>query len=368
MKHPLIRILALLLALALPISVLAEENTLPAETAPDRLGGLLFTATVQPAREIALKAPAGGELAPFTLAAGDTAAAGETLFSLLPQTVYAEADGTVAAVHIAAGDAAAGAMNRYGAAMYIDYADRYQFTGTVSNSRNTVENRDLHVGAPVYFRSGGKDRTAEGVITHVDGRSFTAQVLGGDLDYTERLEVFRTSDYGESSRLSEGRLTALAPYPVAASGTVLEVLVKPGDAVAAGDALFTFVPDTLAPEYRSLEAATQVAAPADCVVLTVAVQQGGTVQKGQPLATVCAAGDYRLVINAEEGDVHRFTPGAKLTVTFEELELAPVQATVEYAGALGSAGDVSAYPVYLSFTAPEGVLLGMHATVEGGAE
>lgn len=366
MKKHFALLLALLLTLSL--SAVAEESPLPQETPADQLGGLLFTATVEPARELAVKAPAGGELAPFTLAAGDTAAAGQVLMSLQPQTVYAEADGTVAAVYIAAGDAAAGAMNRYGVAMYIDHADRYQFTGTVSNSRNTVENRDLHVGTPVYFRSGDKDHTAEGVITHVDGRNFTAQVLGGDLDFTERLEVFRDSEYSEAARLSEGRLTALAPYGVAASGTVLTVLVKPGDPVRAGDALFTFVPDTLAPENRSLEAATQVTAPEDCVVLSVAAQQGGTVQKGQLLATVCPLGDYRLVINAEEGDVHRFTPGAKLTVTFEELELPPVEATVDYTGLLGTAGDVSTYPVYLHFTAPEGVLLGMHATVEGAAQ
>ena len=50
---------------------------------------------------------------------------------------------------------------------------------------------------------------------------------------------------------------------------------------------------------------------------------------------------------------------------FEELDLPPVEATVTGTGVLGAAGDVSTYPVYLTFEAPEGVLLGMHATVEG---
>lgn len=40
-------------------------------------------------------------------------------------------------------------------------------------------------------------------------------------------------------------------------------------------------------------------------------------------------------------------------------------ATVTGTGVLGAAGDVSTYPVYLTFEAPEGVLLSMHATVEG---
>lgn len=365
-----IRILtALLLALMLPAAAICEE-TLPAETAApvSRLEGLIFTATVEPNEQTAVKAPAGGELAPFTLQAGDVLETGDLLMSILPQTVYAPADGTVAAVYAKAGDTADGAMNRYGAVLQIDYADRYQFSGSNANSRNTVENRDLHVGTPVYFRSTDKEHFADGIITFADGRSFTAQVLGGDLDYTGRVEVYRSNEYTDATRLSEGRLSAIAPYSVAASGTLLEMLVKPGDPVSAGDPLFTFVPDTLAPAYRSLSAATEIRAAEDWVVLSVAAQQGGTVQKGQPVAMVCARGDYRLVINAEEGDVHRFTPGETMLVTFEELELPPVEATIEEIGALGSSGEVSLYPVYLTFEAPEGVLLGMHATVEGMAQ
>lgn len=367
----------LLLAVMLPLTaftealepaagdVVAETTATEAIPADNLLAGLMFTATVEPAQELAVKAPASGELEPFTLRAGDVLAAGDSLFAIQPQTVYAEADGTVAAVYVAQGDAADGAMNRYGAAMQIDYLDRYQYTGSIANSRNTVENRDLHVGTAVYFRSDDKEETADGVITQVDGRSFTAQVIGGDLDFTERVDVYRLPDYKEANLLSEGRLTALAPYSVTASGTVLSVHVKPGDTVKAGDALLTYVPDVLAPQARTLTAATQVTAESDWVVLSVSAQQGGSVQKGQALATVCPLGDYQLVIHAEEGDIGRFVPGAVMRVTFEELDMEPVEATVTSTGVLGATGDVSTYPVYLRFEAPEGVLLGMHATVEG---
>lgn len=362
----------LLLVVLLPFAAFAEavepaaEAVMAEAVQPDNLlAGLMFTATVEPAQELAVKAPASGELEPFTLRAGDVLVAGDILFAIQPQTVYAEADGTVAAVYVAQGDAADGAMNRYGAAMQIDYLDRYQYTGSIANSRNTVENRDLHVGTAVYFRSDDKEETADGVITQVDGRSFTAQVIGGDLDFTERVDVYRLPDYKDANLLSEGRLTALAPYSVAASGTVLSVHVKPGDTVKAGAALLTYVPDALAPQARTLAAATQVTAESDWVVLSVSAQQGGSVQKGQALATVCPLGDYQLVIHAEEGDIGRFTPGAVMRVTFEELDMEPVEATVTGTGVLGATGDVSIYPVYLRFEAPEGVLLGMHATVEG---
>lgn len=353
-------LVSLMLALMLPFASLAEEAA-----QPDPLQGLMFTATVEPASETALKAPASGELEPFTLRPGDVVTAGETLFAVKPGVVYAEADGVVAAVYVEEGDTASGAMNRYGAVMYIDYTDRYYFSGDTYNSRTSIENRDLHVGAPVYFRSTNKQHTADGVITQVNGRQFTAQVIGGNLDFTERLEVFRESDYNDASRLSEGRLSASAPYGVTASGTVLTVAVKPGDAVKAGDALLTYVPDVLAPQQAEGGKAVLAMAQDASVVLSVAAQQGGSVQKGQPLATLCALGDYQLVINAEECDVGRFAVGATLRVTFEELDLEPLTATVTGVGALGSGGEVSTYPVYLSFEAPEGVLLGMHATVEG---
>ena len=357
-------LVGLLLAVMIPFAACAQA----VETPENPLDGLLFTATVEPRVELAVKAPATGELDPFTLRAGDVLKAGDTLFAIQPQTVYADADGVVAAVYVSSGDAAAGAVNRYGAVMHIDYTDRYQFTGSASGSRNTVENRDLHVGTPVYFRSDDKENTADGIITQVDSRSFTAQVIGGDLDFTERVDVFRLPDYKESSLLSEGRLTALAPYSVTASGTVLKVNVQPGDTVKAGDALLTYVPDVLAPEMRTLANATQITADEDWVVLSVAAQQGAGVQKGQPLAAVCRKGDYQLVIHAEESDIGRFAVGAQMQVTFEELDMDPVTVTVTGTGALGAAGDVSTYPVYLAFEAPEGVLLGMHATVEGASE
>lgn len=374
MKQRFLMLLSLLLALMLPFAAFAEaepteavDAALPEETVSGAalLEGLMLTATVEPAHELAVKAPASGELDPFTLRAGDVLAAGDTLFTLAPQTLYAESDGTVAAVYAAAGDTADGAMNRYGAVMHIDYTDRYQFTGSISSSKNTVENRDLHVGTPVFFRSADKEETADGVITQVSGLNFTAQVIGGDLDFTERVTVYRDADYKEGGRLSEGRLTAVAPYAVAASGTILTVNVQPGDAVKAGDPLLTLVPDTLAPAMRTPGAATAVTADADWLVLSVSAQQGSSVQKGQPLATVCALGDYQLVAHAEEGNIGRFTEGAVMQVIFEELDLEPFEATVTAVGALGAAGDVSTYPVYLTFDVPAGVLPGMHATVEG---
>ena len=156
----------------------------------------------------------------------------------------------------------------------------------------------------------------------------------------------------------------MAPYAVTASGTVTEVAVAPGDAVKAGDYLFSYVPDTLEPERRGAQDATAVKTPEKLIVTAVHVQQGASVQKGQALLTAIPAGRYQLKAQVEEGDAHLIQAGDEMTVRFEELDMPAVEARVTAVSPLGTAEDVSRYAVYLAFDAPEGVWPGMHATLE----
>ena len=141
MKKIVALALAALLALA-GASALAESS----ET-------LILTATVEGLDPIVLSAPASGPLAPFSVRAGQLLASGETVFTVEPQRVYAEIEGTVADVYAQAGESADAVVSRYGAVLSIEYADRYQIEATNRTGYNTVENRDLRVGMPVYLRS-----------------------------------------------------------------------------------------------------------------------------------------------------------------------------------------------------------------------
>lgn len=325
--------------------------------------GLLLTATVESPVTVALKAPATGELMPFTVRAGDVLHAGDTAFTVAPQRVYADIDGTVAAVYAQAGDIADAAVSRYGAVLMIDHANRYQIMASNRTSSNTVENRDLHVGMPVYVRSSNEKYTADGRITAVDGSTFVVEVLGGDLVFTQEVKVYRDPEY--KNLLSRTHLSAIAPYAVAASGTITEMAVQPGDTVHAGDYLFSFVPDSLDPERRGTADATAVKPAESLIVTAVTVQAGASVQKGQPLLTAVPLGVYELRALVEEGDVPSFAVGDVLNVRFEELNALPViRATVTAISPLGIAGDVSRYEMRLAFDAPEGVWPGMHATLE----
>lgn len=354
MKKIVALALAALLALA-GASALAESS----ET-------LILTATVEGLDPIVLSAPASGPLAPFSVRAGQLLASGETVFTVEPQRVYAEIEGTVADVYAQAGESADAAVSRYGAVLSIEYADRYQIEATNRTGYNTVENRDLRVGMPVYLRSANEKHFADGRITAVNGSQFTVQVLGGDLVFTEDVKIYREPDYGNKTLLARAELSIVQPYAVSASGTVTDMAVQPGDAVHPGDYLFSYVPDVLDPALRGAQNPTAVTAPQALIVTEVSAVPGASVQKDQALLTAIPAGTYRLKAQAAEGDVGRIAAGDEMTVTFDELDLAPVTATVTAVDPLGDSGeDSSRYTVWLDFEAPEGVLPGMHATVQG---
>lgn len=354
MKKILSGLMALGLALVLPLSA-------PAET----LGNdLIVSARVVAREEWALKAPVSGELLPFTLREGDAVSAGALLLEVQPKSVYAQVNGTVAAVYAQAGDSADGAVERFGSVLAIEHQDRYEIHANVYTGYNSATNRNPYVGTRVYLRSANEKHFAEGVITSVSGRNITVAVLGGDLVYTEDVKIYRESTYEDKSRLARAELSVVPPALVSAGGTILSMEVKPGDAVQAGELLFTYVPDALEAGLRGKEDATRLTAPADLIVKQLHVTQGASVQKDQALLTAYPAGLYQLMGQVEEGDVARLAPGEAVQVRFEELGLGPIQATVASVSPLGSQEDTSKYTVYFDFEVPQGVLIGMHATVE----
>ena len=318
MKKTLSLALALLLALAAG-TAMAQEDTLRDGVAQSR---------ARPHRH-SPRLPAAA-LAPFSVRAGDVLCAGQTVFSVEPQRVYAPMDGTVADVYVEAGGSADAAMDRYGAFLRIEYADRYQIGATNRTGYNSVKSRPARGHARLSALRQRK-HFADDCITAVSGSQFTVEVLGGDLVFTEDVKIYRDPEYANKTLLARASLSAVPPYDVTASGTVTDLAVRPGDSVKAGDYLFSYVPDALDPLLSTL----CVQASQALIVTEVNVQPGASVQKDQALLTAVPFGSYRLRAEAAEGDVGRIAVGEMMTVRFEELDLPAAQAVVTAVGALG---------------------------------
>ena len=68
--------------------------------------GVTLEGTVCAGRTVSIVAPYAGMVGDFTAKAGDEVAAGEALFAISTQKVYAEADGTVTGLFAQPGDSA----------------------------------------------------------------------------------------------------------------------------------------------------------------------------------------------------------------------------------------------------------------------
>ncbi|MDD3410487.1 MAG: HlyD family efflux transporter periplasmic adaptor subunit [Eubacteriales bacterium] len=343
------QLLALALCVLLPACALAEDAG---------ADSLMVSAKVVSGGDVALAAPMSGLLAPFTVRAGDQLAAGDTLFSVEPQKLYADINGTVADVFVQPGDSADAAASRYGSALVIERESRWELQCNLATGYNNDDNRDPRVGWPVWLRSSNEKRFADGRIIAVSGRSMTVEIIGGDLQYGDDVKVYRTSDYANRSFMARASISAVPPEQVSVSGTVLSVEVRKGDAVQKGDLLLTYAPEVLT------DLDSTVKADSDMIVTSVSAAQGASVQKDQPLLLACRVSELELEAQVEEGDLARVQTGARALVTFDNLAMEPIEATVRSVSALGSEEETSRFAVRLSFAVPEGVRLGMHASVE----
>lgn len=321
---------------------------------------LLLTGTVECLEVEAIKAPFSGAIKPFSLRAGDKVSTGDTLFEVETKTLYAPMAGTVGAVYAGDGDTASIVTQRYGALLAIDPVNRFIVQCNTRTGYDSANTRDVRVGTPVWLKTAeGDKRTGEGWIISVSGSTFTVEVTGGDLLFDDNVYVYNNAEMLNKQKLARGLVSAVAPVNVSGTGTVIKTMVSRGDTVKAGDPLLSYIPDELADGVPSGE----IKAVKNGVVQSVQITQGAQASKDQVLAYVLLTDRMTLIGQVDEGDLGRIAVGDAATVTFEELSLEPVAATVRSISNLAAQGETASYEVVFDFDCPAGVAQGMHATI-----
>ena len=334
-----------------------------------------FTGTVSAKATSEVYAPIGGTVESVNAVAGQQVRAGDVLATLATTKVYAPEDGVITGLFAQPGDSADSVSQRYGAVLYIEGASVYTISASTDNAYNTTENKFVHVGENVYlscYSDGSHSGT--GVITAIEGTSYTVEVTSGAFLIGETVSVYRGESATTAERIGRGTLGRINPTAVSASGSIVSLAVQDGDAVQKGDLLFETLEGSFDGSYMS---GSEIRATADGVVSQVSLTQGGRLEKGSVAAVLYPEGAMQIQAQIAEANLGLIHVGDPV-----EIELNwNSDAEVRYTGvvsmisaiadssasggsgeSMSSSGDVT-YTVYIDFTPDADTRYGMTAVV-----
>ena len=339
-----------LFSLALTLSMLFA---LPA-LAEDLTGCPLADGIVSAPNYVDITAPMSGTLTAFDLTAGDTVQAGDELMGFVTTGIYATEDAVVKALFVQEGDDAAAATSRYGAVMGLEPKMDQQIQATIAGAYNDEDNRTIHLGETLYFKSSKSARTeGYGRVVGLSGDSYVLDVLKGDFELKENVTLYRTDDYEQKDCVGKGTVVRRDSLLVQGSGRVAGLYVQEGDEVKNGQLLMELVSADAAPD----AADPRVESPVNGVVSTVSVNAGQQVWKGQHLCRIYLTDTLEIVAEVDEMDLGDLKVGDTLPVTLDVNKEQVLAGTVTEISALGvTKQNASYYTIHVSIPAGTGRL------------
>lgn len=346
MKGRLQRIFLIPLALVLmSASALAESVTLE--------GSVTASYTHE------VYAASSGTVESVFVCEGTEIQAGDAIASLRTTKIYAEEDGTVTAVFAEAGDLADTTAARYGAPIYMEGASPYTVSASTEKAYDSMESKLVYVGETVYLRGRvNEDHTGAGVITSVDGTSYTVQVNEGAFLIGETVNIYRSESYPDTERTGKGDVARSAPIAVSATGRVSAIHVKPGDVIKRGDLLM----ETLDGSGTDKRITTDMGG----VVATVNAVQGSAIEENAVAAVLWPRDAMQIEAAVSETDLAAIRIGDTVALAFDWNADSgeTLTGTVSRISAISDAGsEDTAFTVFIRFTPDESVRYGMNVTV-----
>ena len=349
--------LILTLALLMTNAALAESIT--------------FTGTVAASQTHEVYAPIGGKVLSVNGDVGDKVSADTVLVALSTTKVYAEEDGTVTGIFGQPGDSAETISAIYGAVVSIEGESVYSISASTTNAYNTTATKFVHVGEDVYLScySDGS-HTGTGVITAIEGTSYTVRVTSGEFLVGETVNVYRGDSATSTRRVGRGTLNRTSPTAVTGSGSVVSIAVSEGDTVHRGDLLFETLDGAFDGLYMS---GSDISAGIDGTICQLNAQQGASVQKDDVVAVLYPEGAMRIEAQVEEANLSNIHVGDAVSIELiwnqdEEVSypgtVSAISAIADEAAANNGETESSVtYTVYIDFTPDANTRYGMSAVV-----
>ena len=315
-----------------------------------------------------LHSPIGGTVSQVNVNAGQKISAGDTIALLETEKVYAQQDGTIY-IFGQPGDTMDQITARYGSPAYLEPAYTYTISASTSSAYDLEENRLVHPGEMVYLR--GYTYTSHqglGQVTTVSGTSFTVEVISGNFDSSESVNVYRASDYAVKSRIGKGKTTRVDPIAYTASGSLVAWHVENGQAVKKGDLLFETIEGIFKP---GEEVSSAIKAKENGVIVSVDIAPGATITANSAVATYYPDNARRVQATVYEGDLASIKAGGRIKAEFsyttgtEEAMTGIIERISLLADTAEAAEEEQAasYAVYIRLDDPKEVAYGMHLLI-----
>ena len=266
-----------------------------------------------------------------------------------------------------AGDDAETVTEQYGADLYIEGTAMYTVSASTSKAYSSIETTMVHAGETVYVvcRTDAK-RYGTGIITAIDGTSYTVLVTEGSFINGDSVSVFRDKAYTDKQRVGRGTVSRVNPTAVNGTGAIVNVAVKDGDAVKRGDLLM----ETLSGTFEGYEmTGTAVTAAEEGVIVSVSAEVGATVTKGDVVAQIAPISGMRVEATVSADDRQSLKAGDKVTIELEADDTKTYEGTVRYITEMPEEeAEETSYKAVIDFTPDDDVFFGMAVVVTTGAD
>ena len=314
-----------------------------------------------------VSASAGGTVQEVLAAVGDAVSAGDTLVTLETSKIYALQDGVVR-LFGEVGDEAAAIAERYGAVAYIEPALLYSISTSTKNAYTLEENKIIHPGETVYLRAvENNQHVGTGKVTSVTASGYTVDVLTGNLQSEETVNIYRSADYASASRIGRGSVALNAPIAYTGAGLIAAFAVTDGAQVKKGDVLFETVDGTYASMKSDL---TKISAPADGIVSSISLLKGSALSSGGTVAEIYLNDGMRIEASVSESDLQFFQEGNAVRIEFNYLEdgefsISGIVEKISRIGVKDSGSDSEEawFSVLIRPESTESLSYGLHAVV-----
>lgn len=323
-----------------------------------------FEGAVVSGESVSITAPFGGTLSTFGLREGSRIAVGDTIATIETTKVYATANGTISGVFGQVGDSVEDVTARYGTVLYISPEHKYSITADIEKAYNSSESRYVNIGETVYIScTSDGAHTAQGILTAVNGTSYTVESISGELLMGETVNIYRGESVATKNRIGRGEVSRTSEIAVNGSGSILTMHVRDGDTVARGDILFETVTGTLDGLYA---VSNQIISDVEGIIASIDTAAGSTINKGATLITVYPSNSLQIEISIAEYDLSTISEGDTVTIGFNWDE----NSSQLYEGTVAMISHVSessegeaAYKGYVNFVPTSEVRLGMTVVV-----